>query len=609
MRLAHPHDLEPLGRLAEEAGIGLTLIDASMAVVWANGAAGCGELPSGDGPPTHCFAAKWGRTSRCPDCIPRLVFRTGEARRGMRERAAPGQPRQTYWVRAIPVEDSSGEVRWVLECTMHMAEAELPEATESGRNHLLTQMSAASGSGLLVLDLQDRIVSWSPAATTILGFELDEILGRSVSALLPEDRADEERAIAERVARSEQQPRIETVRRARDGRDVPVAITAAALRGEDGELIGRTEVIEDLSAVHQLRRALRAREQLLAHITREAGDAILGIDLEGRVTSWNRGAEEVFGHAPDEVIGLDLGRLAGTEDTRHLVDLARGRRLVRGHRMEWHTADGRRVPVDVTARLLGEDRDGAVGVAMVARDLSAQLRGARQMLRSEKLAAVGSLAAGLAHEIGTPLNVISATVEYLLLDLDQGDPSREELASIVEETERIGTLVRELLSFARGAAPDRQEVHPQEALDRVLRLLHATLDKKQVTVRQRVAADVQAFAAHPDEMHQLLLNLLLNAINAVDKGGRLLLVARMADATEAGGSGAVTFEVHDDGPGIPEDVRERVFDPFFTTRADGTGLGLAVCARIVNHHRGDIRIAPSGLGGACFVVQIPVQQE
>jgi PAS domain S-box-containing protein len=589
LRLERPEDLAPVGEVLAALGIGLTLVDPEMRIRYANAFVGevADELSCGG---DHCFASLWKQGRRCSDCLPLLVFRTGEAQEGLRERGRPGAPPETWRVRALPVLDAGGSLAWVAESLVRLA-ALAPDA--AGRAPM-----EASGAALVVVDSEERIVSWSPAAAEIFGHSVEQALGRRIDLVVPEDRVEEERGVAARVAREGSAPRLETVRRARDGRLVPVALAAVALRDEAGALVGRTCRFEDLSALHQLRGRVQAQEQLLAHITREAADAIVGVDLAGAVTSWNRGAEQLVGVATAAALGRPLAGIVPEAALSRLLDRARARRALQGVRMEWRHASGEPVPVDVSAALLGGDPP--TGVAIVARDVSARLRLDRQLVRSEKLAAVGSLVAGLAHEIGTPLNVISATAEYLLLDAR--DDARAQLRGIVAETERISRLVRDVLSFARGSAPGKVPVPLAEAVERVASLLRYTFDRKGLRVAVELPAGLPPAHADPDGLHQVLLNLLVNAAQAVPEGGRIGVRARAADA---GGEPGVLLEVHDDGPGVPPELRERILDPFFTTRADGTGLGLAVCARIVADHGGDLRVGEGPLGGASFEVLLP----
>jgi PAS domain S-box-containing protein len=596
LRLATPDQLAPVGDALAALGMGLTLVDRQMRIQYANGFVReeTSELSCGH---DHCFAALWRRSQRCSDCLPLLVFRTGEPQEGIRERGKGSGQTEAWRVRAIPVADAAGEVTWVAECLVRLT----PLLSDLvGRGPPPEPGDAA----LVVLDAEERIVSWSETATVILGWHVEEVLGRRAALVIPDDRLEEERAVAERVAAEGRAPRYETVRRARDGRHVPVAITTVALRGDAGERVGRTCRIEDSSALQALRGRVQQQEQLLAHITREAADAIVAVDLEGRVTSWNRGAEQLLGFQAEEMVGQDLARIgAPGAPLARLLERAKAGAPVRGVRMEWRDAREEVLPVEVSAALLGGDLASA-GVALVARDLSARVRLDRQLVRSEKLALVGSLAAGLAHEIGTPLNVISATAEYLLPDAPP--EAREQLGSIVAETERISRLVHDLLSFARGGTPGRTGIALREAVDRVHSLLRITLDRKRVRLTTELPCDLPCVHADPDGLHQVLLNLLVNASQAVPVGGRITVTARTLDLE---GEGMVAFEVQDDGPGVAPELRERIFDPFFTTRAEGTGLGLAVCARIVADHGGDLRVGQAPMGGASFAVQLPVAVE
>ena len=191
--------------------------------------------------------------------------------------------------------------------------------------------------------------------------------------------------------------------------------------------------------------------------------------------------------------------------------------------------------------------------------------------------------------------MISATAEYLLPDAPP--EGREQLRGIVAETERISRLVHDLLSFARGGTPGRTAIALRGAVDRVLSLLRITLDRKHVQVTTEIPVDLPPIHADPDGLHQVLLNLLVNASQAVPEAGHIVIAAR---ALEVEGERMVAFEVQDDGPGVAPGLQERIFDPFFTTRAEGTGLGLAVCARIVADHGGDLRVGQAAAGRRCL---------
>jgi len=353
--------------------------------------------------------------------------------------------------------------------------------------------------------------------------------------------------------------------------------------------------------MERLRRRVIEQDRLLSHITHEVDDAIIGIDLHRRIQTWNRGAERLLGKSSNDVLGKALDEAVADDAVVDYIGRVHEGGLRRSERMRWRDIRGDGVEVDVSATVLRERAGEAAGVALVARDVSERLRLDRQIVRSEKMAVVGNLAAGLAHEIGTPLNVISATAEYLMLDAPDAH-QRQELKGIVAETDRISRLVKDLLSFARGERHGLVPVDVGESIQRVLSLLRIPLEKKEVVLELAVLPALPSVQMDPDGMHQLLLNLLLNALEAVSRGGRVGIRAEQE-------GGNVVIRVDDDGPGVPTELVERVFDPFVTTRADGTGLGLAVCARVVSDHGGDIRVSRGPMGGARFEIQLPVQQQ
>ncbi|HEY7726498.1 MAG TPA: PAS domain S-box protein, partial [Anaeromyxobacteraceae bacterium] len=308
-----PEDLAPVGEALSALDIGLTLVDRDLRIQWANDwvRRAAVELTCGA---SHCFTALWQETRRCSDCLPVLVFGTGEPREGVRERGRPGEPREAFRVRAVPVRDGSGQVRWVAESFVRLSGMGLDLAGR--RADALDE--AAAGAALVVVDREERIVSWGGAAAAIFGYALEEALGRRVDLIVPPGREAEESALAARVEAEGRAPRMETERRARDGRLVPVALTASAVRDESGRLVGRSCLVEDLSALHRLRDQVAAQDQLLAHITREAADAILGVDRQGTVTSWNRGAERLLGLTAAQVVGRPLATVARPDDVERL---------------------------------------------------------------------------------------------------------------------------------------------------------------------------------------------------------------------------------------------------------------------------------------------------
>ncbi|HVN84122.1 MAG TPA: ATP-binding protein [Candidatus Binatia bacterium] len=230
-----------------------------------------------------------------------------------------------------------------------------------------------------------------------------------------------------------------------------------------------------------------------------------------------------------------------------------------------------------------------------------ELNAARvRLAHSEKLAALGQLAAAIAHEVRNPLAVIRSAAQGLGESAIAADEeSRRACAFITTEVDRLNNVITSLLAFARPPQLHPRAVGVAELLDRALLLAHEDLAAKQIHVARADRLDVPAVHADPDLLSQVLLGLLANASAAVPIGGEVALRAQAVD-------GAVAIEVADSGPGVPPDLREQIFQPFFTTRRSGTGLGLAIARQIIDAHGGRIEVGERAGGGARFTISLPI---
>ena len=233
-----------------------------------------------------------------------------------------------------------------------------------------------------------------------------------------------------------------------------------------------------------------------------------------------------------------------------------------------------------------------------ALDLEQQLR------HAETLSVAGKLASGIAHEVGTPLNIISGRAEMVLGSLPADHPAREDLQIIGEQIDRISAIIRSLLDTVRVRKPEIQAVPAEPAVTGVLALVEHLARRRGIVLEAQVPADLPEVAADPAQLQQVLLNLLMNALEASSEGGRVTVEAR---ATVHGGQPGVAVSVIDTGIGIRPEARSRIFEAFFTTKApgQGTGLGLAICRDIVRDHGGTIGVQSRPGHGATFTVWLP----
>ncbi len=224
-----------------------------------------------------------------------------------------------------------------------------------------------------------------------------------------------------------------------------------------------------------------------------------------------------------------------------------------------------------------------------------------QLFRSEKLASLGKLAAGVAHEINNPLTGILANSSLILEDLDANDPRREDVEIIVKETIRCREIVKRLLDFARQTKPQKKLTDVNILIETIILLVRNQTSFRNIVITTRLAESLPQILCDNDQIQQVFINIILNAAEAMTGGGSLTVCSSLSHDGEF-----VTIEIADTGPGIPEERRERIFDPFFTTKEHGTGLGLSISYGIVEQHGGDISVESTVGKGSTFTVRLPV---
>jgi len=363
--------------------------------------------------------------------------------------------------------------------------------------------------------------------------------------------------------------------------------------------------VQDVTA----RKASEEASQRLAAIVESSDDAIISKDLNGIVTTWNPCAERMFGFTAQEMIGRPITTIIPPElrgdETKILETIARGERIEHFETVRLKK-NGETIDVSLTVSPVKDEAGRIVGAAKIARDITQRKKAEQALLVTERLAAVGRLAATVAHEINNPLEAITNLV-YLAKTAATSTDVLGFLTTAEEQLACVSHLTKQTLGFYRETTGARA-VRPSDIVSSVIAAFGSRARNKRIALVPEIRSDLQIYAV-PGEIRQVVTNLVSNGIDAISGSGQIRIRVSEAWRRNADLVSGVRITVADTGSGIPAEVLARVFDPFFTTKRDvGTGLGLWICKNIVETHKGTIRGRSSttlGKSGTVFSVFLP----
>jgi PAS domain S-box-containing protein len=348
-------------------------------------------------------------------------------------------------------------------------------------------------------------------------------------------------------------------------------------------------------------------EQQFRLIVEAAPNGMLLVDERGTIVMVNASALRQFGYEREELLGKSVEMLIPgpfrSDHRQHRAGFMKAlqtRSMGGGRELFGLRKDGSEVPVEIG--LTPIQTITGMGVLASIVDISERKRMEMQLRRAERLAELGTLASGMAHEIGTPMNVILGRAEYLLQrTADEG--MKKGLATIVTQVERITKVMNQLLAFARRRTPERRAVDLGEIVDDSLEMFQERIAQSRITVDKTIESSLPPVSADRDQLIQVLINLVMNSIHAMPEGGRLSLsLAREGSH--------VCLGLSDTGHGMPEEICSKVFEPFFTTKdfGKGTGLGLTVVKGIIEEHGGTIAVESVVDKGTTFWIRLPIDE-
>ncbi len=338
-------------------------------------------------------------------------------------------------------------------------------------------------------------------------------------------------------------------------------------------------------------------------------DDVMVIDLNYRILDINDTLLTKLGLEREEVIGRYCYEISHHQNVpcsgeEHPCPLAEVKETQEHSRVTHVHLDknNQKIYCSISCYPLFENNE-LVGVVEVTKDISEDIKWKKALMRQDKLVSLGRLSAGVAHEVNNPLTTILTTAMLIQEDLDPNDPIYKELQIIADETLRCRKIVTSLLDFARQTEPTKALCNINDVVSESLVLTKKQAAFDDVAVVQDLAKDIPAINIDKDQMQQVLINLILNAMQATDSGGKISVSTNFIPEDEV-----VEIVISDTGKGIPSENIEKIFDPFFTTRESGTGLGLAIAHGIVDRHGGNIVVISDQGKGTTFLIQLPANQ-
>jgi PAS domain S-box-containing protein len=547
-----------------------------------------------------------------PDDLALAVSKFDDGRKGiprrdyhLRIRNAAGETRILHLIADTILEDKTFKGSLLIASDI-TEQQRLQQTIKETRDHLANIIENA-GDSIITVDTAGNIVSWNKTAESMFRFVEPYAFHKPLHLLLNTNAA-QIRELIEQTACGNTIRDIE-VECLRNGAPLDTLFTFSPIRNASGEVIGISCFAKDITERRNLEKHLERDKQFIDQLIENANALIAAVNEKGKIAIFNRRFEEVSGYAKEEALGQDPLELMVPQQHREAV--AEKIRTLREDKplleieIPIIAKDGRLLMVtwNVAAVRLPI---GLTGAIVVGQDVTGQKKMQEELIQSKKLASIGELVSGVAHELNNPLTIIMGYAQLLISEKTLEDKHREKAQKVMDAAVRSKRIVENLLAFARKKKLQKQEVNINEILESTLMLREHNLTVNNIRLVRRFEEGLPLVYADGHQLQQVFLNLINNAFDAMFEANH----KGTLEVTTCRNEKMIAIEFVDDGPGVPESIQDKIFDPFFTTKevGKGTGLGMSLSYGIVNEHGGRIFLDCAYRAGAKFVVELPINQ-
>jgi PAS domain S-box-containing protein len=498
---------------------------------------------------------------------------------------------------------------------------------------LLPSLLESIPDAIVAVNREGTIVQVNSQTQTLFGYPHDELIGQPIEVLVPERYRAVHKGHRSDFASEPKLRRmgagLDLYGRRKDGTEFPVEISLSPVETDEGMLVlsairditDRKRTEEELREAHaelgrNAERQLWDYRERMAAIVDSSQDAIIGKDLNGKIISWNKGAERNYGYTAAEAVGQPISIIVPDDRPNEIPDILE--KIKRGEIIGFYESvrlakDGKRLDVSLTVMPLRNNEGKIVGASAIARNITEEKRAQEQLRQAQKMEAIGRLAGGVAHDFNNILGIITSCTE-LLRSREQAPGSVQYVDTIRKAAERGASLTRQLLAFSRKQVLEPRVLDLNERVKESAKLLRPLMgDDVQIVIGMKAAS--APVEADPGQLDQIIMNLAVNARDAMPRGGKLIVETSIVEFDETFAQqlpsmtpgSYVLLAVSDSGTGMDEATVSHIFEPFFTTKelGKGTGLGLATVYGIVKQSGGHIWVYSEPGRGTTFKIYLP----
>ena len=532
------------------------------------------------------------------------------------KRALPRFMERRHWTGVVQVRLKNQASPFYFDCVAHamMRDDKIQGITVLARDvsalrrneTRFTELFETLQEGIYITTPDGTILDANPALVRMLGYDSkEELLQRTVPEILV-DRT-ERKALVEQIAGNPMIRGREITLVRKDGTSIVCLNTAAAVRDNSGQVVRYQGAVMDITERREMERRLHQQQEFAHRLVDSFPDLIFVLDTASHYTFVSPRCEEVLGYTIEEAQSMEFGGRTHPEDspaiTALYADILAGKQTFASLevRVRHKLGDWRRIRFNFSP--LSDEKGNIEGVVLSGRDVTDLKRLEEQLIQAEKLAAMGQMLAGVAHELNNPLTAILGVTELLRERVASDESSKRQLELTHRQARRAARIVQNLLEFSRPASPQKKLLDINNLIDRTLQLHEHSLRRNNIEVDFLPQPELPGIVGDANQLIQVFLNLVTNAEQAIrevrDAGRLQIRLARIGNRL------SITFQ--DDGVGIRPEALPRIFDPFYTTKrpGGGTGLGLSICMSIIREHGGIIEAEALPAGGSAFTVYFP----